>query len=61
MPNRLSFPASHRKAGYVLYAVFVLGWTQTQAAISIGLNSGTVSHICRGKRFKGAVPIPFQA
>ena len=59
MSNRLSYPASYRKACNVLYAVFILRWSQTQAAIYIGLNSGTVSHICRGKRFKGAVPIPF--
>ncbi len=55
----VAFAASYDKACKVLYAVYVLHWSMTQAGIRIGLNTGTVSHICRGNRFPHAVPIPF--
>jgi hypothetical protein len=35
-----------------------MGWTQTQAAIAIGLNVGTVNHIVHGRRFPHAYPVP---
>ena len=52
------YPCTFEKACYVLWAVLVMGWTQTQAAIIIGLNVGTVSRIVNRKRFLNAVPKP---
>jgi hypothetical protein len=45
------------KACHVLYLVKVLRWTQTQAAIKLELNVGTVCHIVHGRRFPNAVPM----
>jgi hypothetical protein len=56
--RRRSFPCTFRKACNVLWAVFVKGWSQTEAAIVVELNSGTVSHIVRRRRFPYAYPIP---
>lgn len=56
MRNR--YPCTFDKACHVLWAVMVMGWTQTHAAIVIGLNVGTVSHIVRRERFANAVPRP---
>lgn len=52
------FPCTHEKAGHVLWAVNVLGWSQTKAAIKYNLNVGTVSHIIRKNRFASAKPTP---
>jgi hypothetical protein len=52
------YPCDFKKACHVHWAVLVMGWTQTKAAIEIGLNVGTVSHIVHGRRFFGAFPIP---
>jgi hypothetical protein len=41
-----------------IWAVLVMGWTQTQAAIAIRLNVGTVNHIVHGRRFPHAYPVP---
>ena len=57
MPKR-KFPCAFLKACHVLWAVHVKGWSQTQAAIEIGLNVGTVSHIVRRRRFPRAYPVP---
>lgn len=57
--HRKRYPCTHAKACHVLYAVRVLGWTQTQAAVHIGLNGGTVSKIVNRKRYPNAVPRPF--
>lgn len=59
MSKRASFPATFKKACHVKFAVLVLGWTQTQAAIVVGLNSGTVSKIINGLRFPASKPMPF--
>lgn len=56
--TRRSHPCNFAKACHVLWCVWVLGWTQTHAAIAVGLNSGTVSHIVRGRRFTSAYPVP---
>ena len=56
--RRHAYPCSFRKACYVLWAVLVKGWTQTQAAIVVELNGGTVSHIVRRNRFPNAYPVP---
>ena len=52
------FPCNYRKACHVLWGVFVMEWTQTQAAINLGLNVGTVNHIVHGRRFPDAYPVP---
>ena len=53
------YPCSFTKACNVLYAVYVLGWSQTKAAIMLELNSGTVSKVVNGHRFPHATPLPF--
>lgn len=45
------------KACYVLWLVNVEKTSQTEASIQVGLNSGTVNHIVRGRRFRHAYPI----
>jgi hypothetical protein len=55
---RTRYPCSFLKACYALWAVTVMGWSQTKAAIVIGLNVGTVCHVIHGRRFPTAVPIP---
>jgi hypothetical protein len=54
---RIRHPCTFEKACYVRWAVLVKGWTQTHAAIVVGLNQGTVSHIIHGNRFPGAFPL----
>ncbi|CAO3448707.1 hypothetical protein [Azospirillum argentinense] len=49
--------ANFMKACYVLWLVEVERTTQTEAAIQVGLNVGTVNHIVHGRRFKSARPI----
>ncbi len=56
--RRRSYGCTHLKACHVIWAVLVKGWTQTQAAIVIGLNVGTVNHIVHGRRFPHAYPVP---
>jgi hypothetical protein len=56
--GRRRFPCTFVKACNVTWAVIEMGWTQTQAAIEIGLNSGTVNHIVHGRRFPNAYPVP---
>ena len=56
-----SFPCTYDKACHVLYAYYVLAWSQTQIAIEVGLNVGTVCHVVHGRRFPGARPVPFGA
>lgn len=53
------FPCTFDLACKALYAVDVLGLTQTEAAILLRLNVGTVCHVVHGRRFPGAYPIPF--
>ena len=55
---KIQFPCTYEKACYVLWAVRVMGWSQTQASIVVELNSGTVCHVVKGRRFSGASPIP---
>jgi hypothetical protein len=52
------YPCTPTKASHVVWAVKVMGWSQTQAAVEIGLNQGTVCHIVHGRRFPGCHPIP---
>jgi hypothetical protein len=59
MRANASFPCDYAKACYVKYAVFVLHWSQTKAAIVIGLNVGTVCHVVKGRRFPSSIPLPF--
>lgn len=53
------FPCTFSLACNVLYAVDVLGLTQTEAAILLRLNVGTVCHVIHGRRFPGAYPLAF--
>ena len=53
------FPLTYELACKALYAVEVLGMTQTEAAIVLRLNVGTVCHVVHGRRFPGAHPRPF--
>lgn len=56
---RRRFPATHQKACYVLWLVYDRRVTQTEAAILMHLNVGTVCHIVHGRRFPEAYPVPF--
>ncbi len=55
MRNR--YPCTSQKAGYVLWHIYVERLTQTETALLVQLNGGTVSHVARGHRFPGARPI----
>ena len=55
----VSFPATHEKACYVLWIVYVRRLSQIHAGLLVGLNSGTVCHIVHGRRFPDAYPVPF--
>jgi hypothetical protein len=52
------YPCTFEKACFALWAVNVMGWSQTRTAIVIGLNVGTVCHVIHGRRFPEAFPIP---
>jgi hypothetical protein len=52
------YPCSFLKACYCKWCVYVMGWSLTQAAIAVGLNVGTVSHVIHGHRFPASYPIP---
>ena len=56
---RTHFPCTFEKACHCLYAYLVLQWSQTQIAIEVGLNVGTVNHVVHGRRFPSARPLPF--
>lgn len=56
---RKNFPCTFEKACYVRWAVHELGMSQTEAAIVLGLNVGTVCHIVHGRRFPTAFPTPW--
>lgn len=58
MSDPRSYPCDFRTACNVLWAVFVMRWTQTKTAIVVGLNVGTVNHIVHRRRFPTAYPIP---
>jgi hypothetical protein len=58
MRNRNSYPCDFRKACHVLWAIYVMDWSQTKAAIATELNVGTVCHIVHRRRFPTAYPVP---
>ena len=58
MRTQRTYPCDFRLACNVLWAVCIMNWTQTKAAIVIGLNIGTVNHIVHRRRFPTAYPIP---
>lgn len=49
--------ANFVKACYVKWLVEIERTTQTEAAIQVGLNVGTVNHIIHGRRYRSARPI----
>jgi hypothetical protein len=57
MSIRKRFPCTFIKACHALWAVRVWGMTQTEAAILIGLNVGTVCHVVHRRRFPAAYPV----
>lgn len=56
--RRRRFPCTFDKACNVLWLVNMMGLSQTQAAIIVGLNVGTVNHVVHGRRFPSAYPVP---
>ena len=56
---RRRFPCTFRMACHVLWLVYDRRVSQTEAAILVRLNVGTVCHIVHGRRFPGAYPVPF--
>jgi hypothetical protein len=55
---RYRYPCTFDKACFVLWAVNVMQWSLTKAAIEIQLNIGTVSHVVHRRRFPNAIPKP---
>lgn len=53
------FPVTFELACKILYAVEVLGMSQTEAAIVLRLNVGSVNHVVHRRRFHGAYPKAF--
>lgn len=53
------YPCGRAKAGNIIHAVKILGWSQARASIEFQVNSGTVSKIIRGRRYRGLGPLPF--
>lgn len=53
------YPCGRVKAGHILHAVKILGWTQARASVVFQVNSGTVSKIVRGRLYRGLGPLPF--
>jgi hypothetical protein len=56
------YPCTFEQACHALWAVKVAGWTQTQAALALKVNQGSISRIVHRQRFPNAyaVPIPGQ-
>lgn len=53
------FPCTYELACNILYAVEVLGMSQTEAAIVLRLNVGSVNHVVHRRRFYNAHPKAF--
>lgn len=53
------FPVTFELACKILYAVEVLGMSQTEVAIVLRLNVGSVNHVVHRRRFYGAYPKAF--
>lgn len=61
--GRLSRPWTRKRTTYIdachaLWAVHVMGWTQTATANVLRLNQGVVSRIVHGLQFPNAYPLP---
>ncbi|MCW6507075.1 hypothetical protein [Lichenifustis flavocetrariae] len=56
--SKYYYPCTYEKACHVLWLVHVCGYSQTHAAIVVGLNVGTVCHVVHGRRFPHASPRP---
>jgi len=41
-----------------IWAVEVMGWSQTKAAVVLKCNVGTICHVCHRRRFPEAYPVP---
>lgn len=55
---KIHYPCTFQKACHVRWACSIMGWSQTEAAIVVGLNQGTVCHVVHGRRFPQAFPVP---
>jgi hypothetical protein len=51
------YPCTFLKACHVLYLVRVENRSLTHAAITVGLNVGTVCHVVHRRRFRDAFPV----
>jgi hypothetical protein len=58
MARRPHYPCTFIKACHVKHIVLILRQSMTHAAIVVGLNVGTVSHVIPGRRFPESFPIP---
>lgn len=56
--RRRRLPCNFDKACNVLWLVRMMGFSQSQAAVIVGLNVGTVCHVIHGRRFPNAYPVP---
>jgi predicted methyltransferase len=58
MRNDDYHPCTFEKACHILWAVKVMGWSQTKTSIEVRVNGGDVSRVVRGLRFEDAYPVP---
>ncbi len=58
-PRRPPLRCTHDQACCALWLVRFAGLTQSDAAVVLKLNVGTVCHIIHGRRFPDAYPMPY--
>lgn len=56
--KRGHFPLTLKKVAYIKYLTGIVGLSQTQTAIMLELNVGTVNHVVHGHRGPGVPPEP---
>jgi hypothetical protein len=56
--KRGHYPLTGKKAAHIKYLTGIVGLSQTQTAIMLELNQGTVSHVVNGHRHSGIPPEP---
>jgi hypothetical protein len=56
--KRGHYPLTGVKVAHIKYLTGILGLSQTQTAIMLELNVGTVSHVVNGHRGHGIPPEP---
>lgn len=58
MPPKKCLRCTFLKACNAKWLVLVQGYTQSQAAVILEVNQGTLNHVMHGRRFPDSFPIP---